>query len=419
MSKHLGNILEPMPLMDEHGADARALVHGCRPARRGRPRRVGHNAIQEIVRKVLLTYWNTVAFHVLYARTAGWTPRRAGAAGRPSGRCSTAGCLPRPHGSTDDVTAALDDFDTQRAGQLLAQFVDDLSNWYVRRSRRRFWQRRPGRAGAPCTRRSRRAHPADGPADAVHHRAGLAGPRRAGRPRTRPESVHLVVVAGRRHGHSSTTDLVAGRWRWPAGWSSSGRARARRGRGQDPPAAAARPGRGAGVGAALRDELRAEIARGAQRRRARVASRGRRDARRPHREGQLPRARQAVRQADAQGRRRDRRGRRARRWRSRWPRPARPRSRSTARRSSCPPTMSSSPSGRARAGRSSTTQGETVALDLELTPELRARRAAPARSIRLIQEARKNSGLDVSRPDRPVVAGRRRHGRGPADARRP
>ena len=73
MSKHLGNILEPMPLMDEHGADAVRWFM----AASGSPwaaRRVGHATLQEIVRKVLLTYWNTVAFQALYARTNGWTP---------------------------------------------------------------------------------------------------------------------------------------------------------------------------------------------------------------------------------------------------------------------------------------------------------------------------------------------------------
>jgi len=141
MSKHLGNILEPMPLMDEHGADA---VRWFMMAS-GSPwaaRRVGHASIQETVRKVLLTYWNTVAFHVLYARTAGWSPTHDAppVAQRP--------VLDRwLHAETarlvGKVTQAMEGFDTQRAGSLLAQFVDDLSNWYVRRSRRRFWDGDP------------------------------------------------------------------------------------------------------------------------------------------------------------------------------------------------------------------------------------------------------------------------------------
>ena len=63
------------------------------------------------------------------------------------------------------MTAALETYDTQRAGKLLSAFVDDLSNWYVRRSRRRFWQ---GDAAALRTLHevARDGHPADGAADA-------------------------------------------------------------------------------------------------------------------------------------------------------------------------------------------------------------------------------------------------------------
>ncbi len=141
MSKHLGNILEPMPLMERHGADALRWFM----AASGSPwaaRRLGHGNLQEIVRKVLLTYWNTVAFQALYARANGWTPADVApdVAGRPAlDRWLVSG----RNRLTRDVTAALEVFDTQRAGQLLAGFVDDVSNWYVRRSRRRFWDGDP------------------------------------------------------------------------------------------------------------------------------------------------------------------------------------------------------------------------------------------------------------------------------------
>ncbi|KHL19145.1 isoleucyl-tRNA synthetase [Mumia flava] len=141
MSKHLGNILLPVPLMDTHGADAVRWFM----AASGSPwqaRRVGHTALQEIVRKVLLTYWNTVAFHVLYARSAGWSP----ADGAP--QVADRPVLDRWLASQTqrlvaDVTASLERFDTQRAGTAISTFVDDLSNWYVRRSRRRFWDGDP------------------------------------------------------------------------------------------------------------------------------------------------------------------------------------------------------------------------------------------------------------------------------------
>ncbi|MFJ8823285.1 isoleucine--tRNA ligase [Streptomyces sp. NPDC102467] len=138
MSKHLGNTLEPIPLMDRHGADAVRwfMAAGGSP---WAARRVGHGTIQEVVRKTLLTYWNTVAFQALYARTSGWAPSAEDPA--PAERTVLdRWLLSELHQLTDEVTTALEAYDTQRAGKLLSAFVDDLSNWYVRRSRRRFWQ---------------------------------------------------------------------------------------------------------------------------------------------------------------------------------------------------------------------------------------------------------------------------------------
>jgi isoleucyl-tRNA synthetase len=138
MSKHLGNTLQPIPLMDQHGADAVRwfMAAGGSP---WAARRVGHGTIQEVVRKTLLTYWNTVAFQALYARTTGWAP--SGADPAPADRpLLDRWLLSELHALTDQVTQALEGYDTQRAGKLLSAFVDDLSNWYVRRSRRRFWQ---------------------------------------------------------------------------------------------------------------------------------------------------------------------------------------------------------------------------------------------------------------------------------------
>ncbi len=141
MSKHLGNILEPMPLMDRHGADPLRwfMLAGGSP---WSARRVGDGTIQEVVRKTLLTYWNTVAFHVLYARTGDWTPSAADPA--PADRpVLDRWVLSELARLVRNVDAALENFDTQQAGKLLSAYVDDLSNWYVRRSRRRFWDADP------------------------------------------------------------------------------------------------------------------------------------------------------------------------------------------------------------------------------------------------------------------------------------
>ena len=138
MSKHLGNVLEPIPLMDEHGADAVRwfMLAGGSP---WQARRVGHGTIQEVVRKTLLTYWNTVSFQVLYARESGFEPGTTPAPPVAERSALDRWALSEVHRLARDVDSALEAYDTQRAGRLLSAYVDDLSNWYVRRSRRRFW----------------------------------------------------------------------------------------------------------------------------------------------------------------------------------------------------------------------------------------------------------------------------------------
>ncbi|ACZ85837.1 isoleucine--tRNA ligase [Streptosporangium roseum] len=139
MSKHLGNVLQPIPLMDQHGADALRWYMACA----GSPwaaRRVGHGALEEIVRKVLLTYWNTASFFTLYANAESWSPSRLSEAPPHAERpLIDRWVLAELHRTVAEVTASMDEFDTARVGRRLAEFLDDLSNWYVRRSRRRFW----------------------------------------------------------------------------------------------------------------------------------------------------------------------------------------------------------------------------------------------------------------------------------------
>ncbi len=142
MSKHLGNVLDPFELFERHGADAVRWLMLCT----GNPwsaRRVGHDQLEEIVRKVLLTYWNTASFLILYARANGWTPA-GGPVPPPAQRAALdRWALSELHQTVLEVDAALEDFDSARAGRRLTQFIDDLSNWYVRRTRRRFWDGEP------------------------------------------------------------------------------------------------------------------------------------------------------------------------------------------------------------------------------------------------------------------------------------
>jgi isoleucyl-tRNA synthetase len=141
MSKHLGNVLEPFELFARTGADPVRWLLLCV----GNPwanRRVGPGAVDDVTRRVLLTYWNTLAFFTLYASTEDWRPGSevSPPAQRPA---MDRWLLSELHDTTAVVDAALAEYDPVRAGRRLTDFLDDLSNWYVRRSRRRFWRGDP------------------------------------------------------------------------------------------------------------------------------------------------------------------------------------------------------------------------------------------------------------------------------------
>jgi len=128
--------------MEAHGADAVRWFF----AAAGSPwatRKISADVLAEIVRKVLLTYWNTVSFLVLYTSAAA---RHDAAAPVPVTVPAPADrpaldrwLLSELNLVVREVTAALESFDSAAAGRRIAAFIDDLSNWYVRRSRRRFW----------------------------------------------------------------------------------------------------------------------------------------------------------------------------------------------------------------------------------------------------------------------------------------
>jgi isoleucyl-tRNA synthetase len=192
MSKHLGNVLDPFELFSTHGADAvRWLMLAS-----GSPwvdRRVGHDALREIVRKVLLTYWNTASFLVTYANASGWSP--ADPAPAPGERnAMDRWALGELRACVAEVTEALDDFDSSRAGRAIVAFVDDLSNWYVRRSRRRFWDGDPAALATlhECVETVSRLMAPFTPFATDYLWTLLQGEGGAGLPEGTPDSVHLA-----------------------------------------------------------------------------------------------------------------------------------------------------------------------------------------------------------------------------------
>ena len=136
MSKHLGNVIEPIALMDQHGADA-VRWYMLAAGSPWSARRVGHDAISDVVRKTLLTYWNTISFHTLYAQSSNFDISQIPAVKDRS--MLDHWILSELNSLIAEVDQAYAEFDSQSAGRVLARFIDDLSNWYVRRSRRRFW----------------------------------------------------------------------------------------------------------------------------------------------------------------------------------------------------------------------------------------------------------------------------------------
>ncbi|MDQ3878807.1 MAG: class I tRNA ligase family protein, partial [Actinomycetota bacterium] len=138
MSKSLGNVIEPFSMLDEVGADA-LRWYMFTSGTPWSPRPVSLELIQESLRRYLLTLWNTYSFWVTYAALEGFDPANEHIPihERPE---MDRWILAELDDAVREVTRAFDDFDATAGGRRLDRLVDDLSNWYVRRSRRRFWR---------------------------------------------------------------------------------------------------------------------------------------------------------------------------------------------------------------------------------------------------------------------------------------
>ena len=139
MSKSLGNTVDAFDVMDRQGADALRwfLLTGSSP---WSPRRVSLEVFDEPVRRFLLPLWNVYAFFVTYANASGFDPAdgpEVAVADRPILDRWVLSQLARTQAAARE---GLDTYDATAAGRRIATFVDDLSNWYVRRARRRFWE---------------------------------------------------------------------------------------------------------------------------------------------------------------------------------------------------------------------------------------------------------------------------------------
>ena len=137
MSKSKGNTVDPWQAIDDHGADSVrwTMLVGSNP---WVPKRWDPEALRENERKFFDTLANTYRFFTMYANTSGWTP--SGADPAPAARgVLDRWLLSRMSSLTAEVRRELDGYEPTKAYRAVAEFVDDLSNWYVRRSRARFW----------------------------------------------------------------------------------------------------------------------------------------------------------------------------------------------------------------------------------------------------------------------------------------
>ena len=150
MSKRLGNAVDPFGALDKYGADAVRwyMLTNSSPWEN---LKFDPEGVDEIRRKFFGTLYNTYGFFALYANVDGWTPD-AGCQ-TPDAGCQTldAGCqtpeaeidkwiLSRLNSLIKEVTAAYEAYEPTKAGRAISDFVqDDLSNWYVRLNRKRFW----------------------------------------------------------------------------------------------------------------------------------------------------------------------------------------------------------------------------------------------------------------------------------------
>ncbi|MCD0174843.1 isoleucine--tRNA ligase [Deinococcus sp. 14RED07] len=137
MSKSKGNVVNPWQVFDQYGADAaRWYMYVSAPPELSR--RFGMNLVGEAFRSYFLTLWNTYSFFVLYANLD--QPDLTAAAPADQRPEVDRWLLAKVQTLTATVTGALENYDPTGASRALQDFVtEDLSNWYVRRNRRRFW----------------------------------------------------------------------------------------------------------------------------------------------------------------------------------------------------------------------------------------------------------------------------------------
>ena len=141
MSKSLGNIVEPMPVMDQYGADMlRWMLYTINQP--GLPKRFDVKGMKDIMNRVFRMLWNSYSFFVMYANVDKWKPSASdkGQATGDKANLLDRWILSELNMLIKNVDEKLDSYDIYAAAKSIEKFIDNLSNWYIRRSRKRFWK---------------------------------------------------------------------------------------------------------------------------------------------------------------------------------------------------------------------------------------------------------------------------------------
>lgn len=144
LSKRLRNYPEPSEIFDGTGVDSLRLFLMSSPVVAGEDVRFSFDAVNETKRNVFMTLWNVYSFMSTYAEIDHWEPKDAYAGGKlaepTSENLLDRWLVARLNQVISEMTEHLEHYQIARAVRPLRDLVDDLSNWYVRRSRRRFWK---------------------------------------------------------------------------------------------------------------------------------------------------------------------------------------------------------------------------------------------------------------------------------------
>ena len=140
MSKSLRNYTDPVEVINKFGSDALRLFLIHSPVVKADDLRYSDDGVRDVIKNIILPLWNSYSFYVTYANIDGIQPTGHLFDDKLPSNPLDAWLLSITQRLVKDVTNGLDDYDFSGAVDPIVSFIDELNNWYIRRSRRRFWK---------------------------------------------------------------------------------------------------------------------------------------------------------------------------------------------------------------------------------------------------------------------------------------